>query len=279
MPEDTDRDPGRDTGDVDRAARDAVDSAPVRGLGRVGLLAYGAVHLTVAGLTAQVAFGAREQADKKGALAAIAATVPGLVLLWVVTAGLVALVVWQLAEAVWGHRRVPVRQRVRRTAVNLAEAALFGVLAKSAASVAASGGAPSPEPSFAATVFALPGGAVLVGLAGAALVAGAGYAVHRGVTHAFLRELDLRGAGLARSQLVTRVGQAGWTALGVAYGIPGVLLVVAAARFDPAQPTGLDAALQAVADEAYGPVLLLVLAFGLATFGVHCLFDARYRKV
>ena len=62
------------------------------------------------------------------------------------------------------------------------------------------------------------------------------------------------------------------------YGIPGVLLVVAAVRFDPAQPTGLDAGLQAVADEPYGPVVLVVLALGLVAFGVHCFFDARYRK-
>jgi hypothetical protein len=267
--------PDRDTGEV---AEDVVTSTPVRALGRVGLTAYGAVHVLLAALAVQVAFGERERADKKGALQAIASTGPGVVLLWIVTAGLLALVVWQLAEAGWGHRRVPVRQRVLRTAVNLAEAALFGVLAWSAASIAAKGGAPSQQPSFASAVFALPGGAVLVGLAGAGVVAGAAYAVHRGLTHAFLRELDLRGAGLNRSQLVTRVGQVGWVALGVAYGVPGVLLVVAALRYDPAQPTGLDAGLQAVAGEPYGPILLVALALGLVAFGSYCFFDAHYRK-
>jgi hypothetical protein len=49
-------------------------------------------------------------------------------------------------------------------------------------------------------------------------------------------------------------------------------------RYDPAQPTGLDAGLLAVADEWYGPVLLVVLALGLVAFGVYCFFDARYRK-
>ena len=111
-----------------------------------------------------------------------------------------------------------------------------------------------------------------------ALVAGAGYAVYRGITAMFLRELDLRGAGLRRSTLVTRIGQVGWVALGFAYAVPGVLLVVAAARYDPAQPTGLDSGLRAVADEPYGPVLLVVLALGLLAFALHCLFDARYRK-
>jgi hypothetical protein len=102
--------------------------------------------------------------------------------------------------------------------------------------------------------------------------------VHRGVTHAFLRGLDLSGVGLNRSQLVTRIGQVGWAALGVVYGIPGLLLVLAALRFDPARPTGLDAGLQVVADQPYGPVVIVVPALGLVAFGVYCFFDARYRK-
>lgn len=250
----------------------------LRTIGRVGLVSYGVVHVLIAALAVQVALGDRERADKKGALQAVASTGPGVVLLWVVTAGLVALVVWQLAEAALGHRGSPPRQRALRVAINLAEAGLFGVLAYSAASVAAKGGEPSSSPSFATVVFGLPFGPLLVGLAGAGVVVGAGYAVRRGVHHTFLRELDLRGAGLRRSTRVTRIGQVGWTALGVAYGVPGVLLVTAAVRYDPAQPTTLDAGLQAVADQPWGPPLLVLLALGLVAFGVYCLYDARYRK-
>ena len=54
--------------------------------------------------------------------------------------------------------------------------------------------------------------------------------------------------------------------------------MVAAVTYDPAVPTGLDAGLQAMADEPYGPLLLVLLALGLIAFGVYCLFDARYRK-
>ena len=226
-------------------------ATPVRALGRFGLVAYGVVHLFIAALVVQIAFGDRERADKKGALAEIGSTAAGVVLLWVITVGLAALVVWQLGEA---------------------------VLAYSAASVAVAGGEATPKPSFAQVVLALPGGAWLVGLAGAVLVVGGGYAVWRGITHGFLRELDLRGAGLNRSRLVTRVGQVGWVALGAVYGIPGVLLVVAAVQHDPAQPVGLDAGLKALAGQPFGPYLLLVLAAGLVAFGVHCLVDARYRR-
>jgi hypothetical protein len=259
-------------------AREAVKHPAVRAVGRVGLVAYGVVHALLAGLLVQVAFGDRERVDKKGALASIAETGPGEVLLWIIAVVLVALIVWQLGEAIWGHEGLPTGRRVLRTGINLAEAALFGVLAYSAGSIAANGGNPAAKKSFATVVFELPGGVWLVGLAGVVVLVGAALAVRRGVTHAFLRELDLRGAGLNRSQLITGVGQVGWVALGAVYVIPGVLLVIAASRYDPAAPTGLDAGLQAVADEPYGPFLLVLLALGLLAFGGYCFFDARYRK-
>jgi hypothetical protein len=257
------------------SADDAVRHPVVRALGRLGLVAYGAVHLLLAGLLVRVAFGDRKRVDKKGALAEIAETGPGVVVLWVIALGLAAMVVWQLGEAIWEHQGLPPGRHALRSMINCAEAALFGVLAYSAWSIATGNGS---KKSFATAVFELPGGRWLVALGGLVVVVGSAFAVRRGLTGGFLRELDLRGAGLNRSRLVTRIGRAGWAALGVAYGVPGVLLVLAGATYDPAAPTGLDAGLQLLADEPYGPLLLALLALGLAAFAVYCLFDARYRK-
>jgi hypothetical protein len=213
---------------AESVAHDTARSRPVQILGRVGLVAYGVVHLLIAGLLVQLPFGEPEKADKKGALQAIAATPPGLVLLWVITVGLAALVLWQLAEAVWGHRGE--RRRPLRVAVSLAEAAIFAVLAYSAGSIAATGGAPSVSKSFAAAVFDLPGGRYLVALGGLGLIAGGAYAVYRGIKKEFRTELDLSGEAARRSRMITRIGQVGWAALGFVYGLPGVLLVVAGLR-------------------------------------------------
>ena len=49
-------------------------------------------------------------------------------------------------------------------------------------------------------------------------------------------------------------------------------------RRHSAAPTGRDAGRQALADEPYGPILLVVLALGLIAFGAYCFLDARYRK-
>jgi hypothetical protein len=266
------RDRGRTTDEQVRPG-DVADQAakPVRLAARIGLVAYGLVNIVLAGLIAQVALGDQERADKKGALQEIAETGFGRVLLWVVVAGLAALVVVRLVDTVSAVRA---RRGVGPVVVALGEAVVFAVLARSAATIAQAEGGDSFSKSVVAALFDLPGGPFLVGLVGVAVLAAGGYALVRGVRRAFLRDL----APPARlRRLVVVLGTVGWTALGVAAGTAGVLLIGAAIRFDPAAPVGLDAGIRALAQLPFGPVLLLVLAAGLAVFGVFCLFDARYR--
>lgn len=272
-----------DTDDVQDAGedvRDAVDSTPVRAVGRFGLAAYGVVHLLLAWLAAQVALGAGGTADKSGALKALAASGGGRMLLWLITVGLVALVAWQLTEAIWGHRHARPRwRRLLRRVVSAGEAVLFGLLASSAGTLAA--GEPSTtdaeQAGATASVLAWPGGRLLVGALGIGVVVVGGYLVYRGVTGAFLRHLDLAGARPEVRALVIRMGQLGWPAIGVVYGTFGVLLVISAVRFDGTRATGLDQVLKTLAAQPYGQVLLLAVALGLACFGVFCLLDSRYR--
>ena len=198
-------------------AGDVVEQAakPVRLLARVGLVAYGLVYLVVAALIVQVAFGDHERADKKGALQEIAESGTGRLLLWVVVAGLAALVVLRLVDAVSAYRRFDGRRRVGRMAVAVGEAVVYAVLARSAATIAQAEGGDSFSKSVVAALFGLPGGPFLVGLVGVALVAAGGYAVVHGVRRDFLRDLALPPRFRT---LVTVLGTVGWTALGVAGG-------------------------------------------------------------
>ena len=72
--------------------------------------------------------------------------------------------------------------------------------------------------------------------------------------------------------------------MAVAVGEALVYAVLARSAATIAQAEGGDsfsksvvAAIRTLADQPFGPVLLLVLAAGLAVFAVFCLFDARYR--
>lgn len=266
-----------------RDTRDATHNNYVQFVGRVGLAAYGLVHLTIAYLTVQVALGAGDaKTDKGGALQTVAAQPGGRALLWAVTVGLAMLVFWRLGEATVGLRWVrPRNKRTRKRIESAATAVVFGVLAVSAGKLAAGGGAGSTgeqQEAFTARVLALPSGQVLVGAVGVALIAVAGMLVHRGVSRSFVQDLDLSPASPSARKVAVRLGQVGYPAVGIAYGIIGLLIISMAATYSPEKAVGLDAALTALAALSYGPALLLLAAAGLACYGVYCLFDARYRR-
>lgn len=267
------------TSTSEHTAKQATRSGPARLLGRIGLVAYGVVYLLVAWLAVQVAIGDGGKADKNGALQTIAAQPAGKFLLWVITIGLVAFVVWQVVEAIWGYRYAG-KRRTRKRLASAGEALIFGYFAYSAGRMAASGSAVSDanQSSMVAKLLAEPYGKALVALAGLAVIVIAGFVVRRGVKKEFLEDLDLSTANTATRNAMTKLGQVGYVAVGVAYGIAGLLVVIAALRSDPNKATGLDTALKTLSAQPYGDLLLILVAAGLAAYGVYSLFDARYRR-
>lgn len=250
-------------------------------IGRIGLVGYGVVNGLLAWLTVRVAFGASEaeaEAGKGGAVQHIAETGWGKVLLWVIGVGLLALAIWQLAEAIRRHAN---QTGVTPRLVSAAEATAFAVLGVSAVRAAAgrgSGGSNEEQADFTARVLAAPGGPAIVGTAGVLLAGVAALLAGKGVTRRFLSDLDLTAASAGTRGLVSTLGLVGYLTLGVAYGIVGGLITSAAADHDPEKATGLDTALSELAGYPYGTGLLLVTAVGFACFGAFCFLDARFRR-
>jgi hypothetical protein len=74
-------------------------------------------------------------------------------------------------------------------------------------------------------------------------------------------------------------GRVGHAARGVTFGITGVYLLVAALHQSPEEARGLAGALAALLEQPYGPVLLGVVAAGLAMYGLYMFVEARYRRM
>lgn len=262
-------------------SREVTTSAPFQLVARLGLVAYGVVHLLVAWLAVQVALGDLDgggvgKADKTGALQSIAANTGGDVLLWLIAVGLGVATLWQLMEAVTGPR-----ENKQDRAMNLGEAILFGYLAFSAGKLAAGKPASSTDEAQLGLIGGLlsqPWGKPVVILIGVAIVAAGLFIAHHGFAKRFTKELDLHKASRSTRTAVVRLGQVGYCALGAVYAIAGALVVVAAAQSQPAKATGLDVALRTLAAQTYGTLLLLLVAAGLAIFAVFTFLDARYRK-
>ncbi|RBY97987.1 DUF1206 domain-containing protein [Blastococcus sp. TF02-8] len=262
----------------------AGNSDALEHLARVGLIAYGVVHLLVAWLALQLAWGGTSRpADQSGALSTLAQQPLGAPLLWILGLGLLALALWQAAEVLrwrhgWSASGTARTKALRKTGKAVVKAAVYAGLGVLAIRFATGGGqnSSSSQQQTVAGVFGWPAGRWLVAAAGLVLVGVGVYHVYKGVTKRFLKELDLADCPPAAERLVTRIGQAGFPGKGVALALVGGLLVWSAVTFDPAKASGLDGALHTLLQAPAGRVLLTAVALGIAAFGAFCLVRARY---
>ena len=268
---------------AERTADRAEDSTLVQGLGRFGDICYGIVHIVVAVLAIQIAFGgSNHEADQKGAIAAIAVQPFGGVVLWIMAIGLVAFGIWQLLCAGSGFEWV--QDKGKRTMKRIgAGGRAVAVLAIAVSAmkllVAPQGKSENGESRAAtATLMSAPGGRVLVGIAATAVIVAAVVVAYRGLRRKFVSDLDLTRVSPATARWVEGLGAFGLVAKGVVFGIVGVLVLIAAITFDPSKAGGLDAALHTLAGQPFGVVLLVVVAMGLAAYGGYCFLEARCRR-
>ncbi|MBJ7472702.1 MAG: DUF1206 domain-containing protein [Solirubrobacteraceae bacterium] len=259
--------------DVQDGARQAKESESFRWLVRLGLIAYGVVHLLIGWLAIQLALGdSQGSADNGGALHTLAETPVGRPLLWLLVVGFGALVIWQLAEAAIGHEDRDGAKRTAERILSAAKAVIYGALAFTSAKIASggsSGGGSSTEETWTARLMEAPAGQGLVGLVGLGILAlGAGLAYY-GWSEKFTKHLNGSGRG------VVRAGKVGYLAKGVAFGVLGALFVVAAVEHDAQKGGGLDDALKTMLGQPYGPILVGVVGLGIASYGVYCFARAR----
>jgi len=266
------------------AARQAGESDGLEHLARVGMIAYGVVHVLVAWLALQLAWGGGgESADQSGAMRTLAESPLGKPLLWLVAIGLIALAVWQAAEVLRWRRGWSASGKARTKAVKksgkaVVKAVVYAALAILAIRFATGGGQSSSQQQQQTTagVFGWPAGRWLVAGAGLVLIGVGAYHVYKGVTKRFLKEIDTTDCTPAAMRLVTRLGQIGFPGKGVALAVVGGLLVYAAVTFDPSKAQGLDGALHTILELPFGQILLTLVALGIAAFGAFCFVRARY---
>src|SRR5688572_7197564 len=245
-------------------AQEAANSDSLEHLARIGLIAYGVVHLLVAWLALQLAWGTGgESADQSGAMRTLAESPVGKPLLWVVAAGLIALAVWQAAEVLrwrhgWSASGKARTKALKKSGKAIVKAVIYAALAVLAIRFATGGGQSSSQQQQQTTagVFGWPAGRWLVGAAGLILIGVGAYHVYKGVTKRFLKEIDTTDCSPGAMKLVTRLGQVGFPGKGIALAVVGALLTYAAITFDPSKAQGLDGALHTILSLPFGKFLL-----------------------
>lgn len=264
-------------------AEQAGESASLTLLARVGLVAYGIVHLVIGGLALQIAWGASagSSADVSGALRTVADQPLGKIVLLLGAVGLGALALWQASEVIWGYRELHGLKRIQKQISSGAKAVIFAALGISAASVALGLGSSSSQSQQQATsgVLAWPGGSVIVVGAGLLILAVGVITVIKGLRKSFAEEIDTSSMSKVGREFVLRVGQLGYVAKGLALGVVGVLLGNATLIFRRQEAPGLDGALHMIVAQPFGRILLTAMAVGFAVFGLFALLQSRYRRM
>jgi hypothetical protein len=246
---------------------------------RAGLVAYGVVHLLIAWLALQLAFGEREgSASSSGALQQLAEQPFGMVMVWLVAIGMILLVLWRGLEAAQGHQDKDGAELWRKRASSILKAVLYGAIAVSAIRVATGSGSSGKggTDSTTARLMNLPAGQAIVVAVGLAIIGYGGYQIVKAWTEKFAKELDAEGKSGAAGSAYLLFGKIGHAAKGIAVGIVGGLFVYAGVTHEARKSGGLDQALHKVLEQPFGQVLLVAIALGIACYGLFCFARARH---
>ena len=233
----------------------------------MGLIAYGVVHLLIAWVALQLAWGKSSmEASQQGALQELAGEPLGGVLLWILAIGLFALVIWRILELTHGYLEIGQKlSAAGRGAVYLA-LGISAVKVSTGSTAAGSG----EQRTISARLMEHGWGRALIIAVGVVIIGVGVRHIYKSVTTKFTEDLT---PGV--SEFTIALGRIGYAAKGVAFIVVGGLFGWAAIDYDPQKAGGLDTALRTIKNQPFGSVLLTVLAIGIAAFGGYAFVWSR----
>lgn len=263
------------------AGRKAENSKLLDRSVRVGLVAYGVMHLLIGWIAIQLAFGNNEgSASSKGAMSQLAKTPVGGVLLYVVAGGFAALFVWKMIDAMVGYRERQGRKRTSKRVAAALRAIVYATLGWSALKSALGGGSGGSgggnAHSTTARLMSLPAGQLLVALVGLVVLAIGCRLIYKGLSEGFKKDLEIRGQTGNAGKAIVTFGKIGHVSKGLSFFIVAGLFLWAAWTHDPKKSGGLDQALHQLLQQPFGAVMLVALAAGIGCYGLYALAWARH---
>lgn len=274
----TNSEPGRDVSGAER-------STPFKLLVRTGFLARGLTYGLVGALALALAFGAGTQGtkpDQQGALDLVARAPLGFVALIVIAAGLLGYSIWKFSQAVFGHGpEGGGGASLAERAINGGGGVVYLLFCAIAIEIlAGSGGSSGGSPKSATGgVLSWPGGPWIVGIAGAALIAGCLFQAYYGLSGGFTKQDKTEQMDHDQLKRFCLLGKVGFCGRAIVLGLIGYFLLQAAITYNPGSAVGVDGALAKLHHQTLGPWLVGLVGVGLLVFSAFSFFEARYRRL
>lgn len=253
-------------------------------LARLGYAAKGVVYAVVGVLAAMAAFGTGGRTtDTNGALVTIVAQPFGKFLLGLVAVGLAGYVLWCFVQAIAdaenkGSDAKGIAQRLGYAGSGIVYAGLALNAVQIVRGVGGGGGSNGSQ-DWTARVLAQPFGQWLVGIAGVAVIGMGFYQFYEAYKAKFRRKIKMNQMSDSEHKWALYSGRCGIAARGVVFSIIGIFLIQAAHNSDANRAIGLAGALEALAQQPYGSLILGIVALGLIAYGIYNFVLARYRQI
>lgn len=269
-----------------RGEKSAAEKAqPLQWLVRAGFLARGITYGLIGVLALAIALGDGTMGaapSQQGALELIARATLGRIALIVIAAGLMAYALWKLGQAFMGRGLEgsgghDAKDRVANLAGGVAYLGFFAVAIR--ALMGSAGNASNESRHAAAGVLGWPGGQLLVGIAGAALIAISVYQAYDAIRGGFADDSRLEQMSPEQRRIFMLLGHVGLGARSLVFALIGYFLLRSAIDFNPQKAVSIDGAIARLHQQPFGPWLVGFVAAGLITFATFSLFEARYRRL
>lgn len=259
-------------------------AAWVERLARFGYASKGTVYILVGFLALKAAFGpGGKKTGTEGALKTLVVQPFGQFLLAIIAIGLTCYAAWRIVEAIndpekKGSDLKGIATRLTYVANGLAYAALAWTSVQIIIGSASSGNGDAKQ-DWTARLLNQPFGQWLVGTIGAGVIAFGFYYLYRAFTAKFRRKLNLSELSSVAREWVIAICRFGLAARSIVFFLIGWFVIQAAYMSQASQVGGLDEALETLAAQPYGPLMLTIVALGLMSYGVYMIVQARYRRL
>jgi hypothetical protein len=248
-------------------------------LARAGFAARGVTYGLIGALALMAAFGSGGSTEgQTGALETLTGSGWGQFVLFLVGIGLIGYAIWRGTAAVLdlenqGSDKEGLAKRAAHFGSGLFHAGL-GIFAF-ALLFGGSGGSGGGADQWTAQLMSAPFGRVLVGLAGLIGFAAAGAQFKKALKEEYKRHTRIP----EKHGFIDPAIKAGLISRGTVFAIIGGFLLYAAFTANPDNARGLGGALSWLQQQAYGGILLAMIAAGLVMFAFYSFLQARYRFI
>jgi Domain of Unknown Function (DUF1206) len=268
---------------VETLQPEAQDVSPfIKWLARLGMFCAGALWIVVGFLAIQVALGAGgKTTDRTGALHEIAQESWGQLLLVVIAIGFAGYAVWRFLAGALG-RKFETNEELEwyKRLWYFVRGVFYAFLCyTTVALIVGADSSSSSEKQQAEAIFDWPAGRWVVGAIGLGIAGWGLGSAYRAVSRNFKDDLHTERMSETTKRWTTVAGVVGYLARAVVFLIAGGFIVKAAVEYDADEAVGLDGALQKLADQEFGPLLLGAVAAGLIVYGLFYVVRAAYREV